>query len=531
MEIPMTGFERISLLLLEDDIDDYGLIARQLKNEKCEFVVEWAHDLALAIEKLQSGSYDVIISDLHLPDSAGLATISELRLQCEQTPIIVLTSMEDDRIERNIMEVKAQDYLVKGELGGRAIARAVLNVVQRHKAMKDITDLVLDQQRNQQMLKEQAELLKKKNLHLEQLNRTAQEFVDNVSHDFRTPLTVIKDYASIISEGMVGDINDEQRRMLDKVSVRVDDLNIMVDDLLDVSKLESGLLGAWRRDCSMQEIIERLESMLQQRAQVKNVQFEVEIEDNLPEVYCDSDKAGRVITNLAVNAIKFAGDGGQVKLWAKADTMNNQILVGVTDNGPGIDEDSLEQIFQRFKQLRSGESTTKGFGLGLSIAQRLCRLNLGSLMVESQLGEGSTFKFSVPVLNHREIVTRWLSNKDIEFEMVQVIEVEVDNDLTLTDCNELDKFLNCQLRRDDLLFRVDDHTWWIVMAVPQNESQMWFTRAEKEFNKTNRNRPIGPLPNYKANVRSQWGVGEPTEDLLQSFELLVEETYGVEAMV
>ena len=519
----MTNIETIRLLLVEDDSVDCRQIVRQLRDERCEFIVQHAETLHSAVDKLQSERFDVIISDLHLPDSAGLETVSELRRACARTPIIVLTALEDERVERDIMAVKAQDYLVKGEFGGRAIARAVLHVVQRQQAMDEITELILEQEQSKQQLAEQAELLQRKNERLQQVNKTAQEFVDHVSHDFRTPLTVIKDYATIIREGMVGDINDDQRLMLDKVSIRVDDLNIMVDDLLDVSKLESGLLGAWRRVCRVEDVVDRAVSMLSQRACVKNVALEVDLEPDLPEVYCDCDKVGRVITNLAVNAIKFAGDGGKVKLWAKADESERQVVVGVTDDGPGIDESALEQIFQRFEQLDGMPTSSKGFGLGLSIAQQLCRLNLGELNVESQLGLGSTFSFGLPMNRPAEILRRWLASKSKTTDALHAVEVAIDSDDAQPTCDEFDQFLNCLLRRNDLLFRIAADRWLIVISAPEQEQQLWFARAEKEFDRTNRNRPLGTLPEYQATRRCRWNSQDSHESIVQDFQSIFEE--------
>jgi signal transduction histidine kinase len=524
----MQPTETMHILLLEDDPDDHRLITRHLGSEQCKFVVDWAPTLASAVEKLGEQSYDVIITDLHVPDSAGLETVTSLRRACTWTPIIILTSLDDDYVESNLMEVNAQDYLVKGEFGGRAIARAILHVVKRHQATCEITDLVAKQQKNQQQLKQQALLLKEKNRRLEKLYKTAHEFVDNVSHDFRTPLTVIKDYASIIREGMVGSINEEQQGMLDKVSVRVDDLNIMVDDLLDVSKLESGLLGAWRRNCRIENVVQRTLSMLEQRAQVRQVELRLDIEDDLPEVYCDADKVARVITNLAVNAIKFAGAQGQVRLWVEADPAGNQVIVGVTDDGPGIDESCLQQIFRRFEQIDEMQTPVKGFGLGLNIAQQLCRLNLGELGVQSQVGKGSTFSFTLPTVNPVEVVRRWSKVGKTGVDLLQVIQVTADRQSSEAELGELDKFLSCLLHRNDLLFHVRPGCWLIALAVPAEESQEWFSRAEKEFQKMNRNRPAGALPDYQAKLRCQWDAQVTHEEIVTGFASLLEESEEAE---
>ncbi len=519
----MIDADTIKVLLLEDDADDHRLTSKLLRTEKCQFDIDWAQTLAAAIEKLSQQAYDIVITDLSVPDSFGFETVAQLRAHCGQTPIIVLSSLEDEDVERDILLAGAQDYLVKGEFSKRIVTRAILHAVQRQQSVNEVNALVSELEQSQQQLQEQSLLLQKKNRHLRRLYKTAQEFVDNVSHDFRTPLTVIKDYVSIIREGMVGNVNDEQQTMLDKVSVRADDLNHMVDDLLDASKLESGLLGAWRRNVQMKDIIERAESLLEQRALVKNIELVVECDASLPDVYCDADKVGRVITNLAINAIKFAGDQGRVRLWAEADPAGHQVVVGVTDNGPGIEKKSLDQIFQRFQQLNTHiKSTVKGFGLGLNIAQQLCKLNLGEMGVQSQLGKGSTFSFTIPTANPSEVLRRWLTVNETYADSLRVVEITVDGDANLTSCDEFDGFLNCLLRCNDLLFRTTSQTWLLVMAVSPYESGKWFKRAKAEFNKANRNRPLGPLPDYRAETRNQWDAQDSKDAILLDFEALVQ---------
>src|SRR5262249_54073804 len=126
---------------------------------------------------------------------------------------------------------------------------------------------------------------------------------------------------------------------------------------------------------------------------------------------CDPEKIGRVITNLAINAMKFCAEGGRARIWARADDGSDDVVVSVTDNGPGIAPESLQEIFQRFKQLdQNVRASTKGFGLGLNIARELVRLNFGEIEVESSVGMGSTFRFTIPKASARAIVPRWLAS-------------------------------------------------------------------------------------------------------------------------
>lgn len=509
----------IRILLLEDDPADREILAYKLRNQRSQFELEWVESMVDAIKTLAEQTFDAIITDLSVTDSQGLATVSRLKEYCGQAPIIVLTGLVDESVEKQILSAGAQDYLVKGEFGKRDIERAVLHAVLRQQAMNQVNSLVAELKQSQQLQHEQALQLVEKNQRLTQLYKTTQEFVDNVSHDFRTPLTVIKDYVAIIREGMVGDINPQQQSMLDKVGVRADDLNNMVDDLLDASKLESGLLNVLRRRVSVPQMIDRASSMLRQRAEVRGVLLHVDLPDELPDVYCDSDKVCRIISNLAVNAIKFAGDPGRVRLWADHDPLQQHVVIGVSDNGAGIEPAELEKIFERFRQLDGDVKTaSKGFGLGLNIARQLCRLNFGEIGVESEPGQGSTFSFTIPLHDPAEVLRRSIGDDRQRKEKSVAMSIQPVEDVSESEANELDNFLNCLLRGDDLLFRVDTDRWLLIANSHQHEEHCWYDRAMKELAKTNRNRPLGPLPEFKPNVLCHWTCKDTVESVLADFE-------------
>ena len=363
------------------------------------------------------------------------------------------------------------------------------------------------------------ELLEKKNRRLSRLYKMAHRFVDNVSHEFRTPLTVIKEYVALMSEGLVGDISEEQARLLNVVEDRADDLNTMVDDMLDVSKLEAGLLGVWRKNCQIADIIVHVRSNLEKKATVKGVHLEIDVDDNLSAIYCDAEKVGRVIINLVVNAIKFSGEPGHVRLWVQEDVASCEIVIGVTDNGPGIDQESLAEIFRRFRQLGSNSrGSTKGFGLGLNIAKELVDLNFGRMNVESEVGHGSTFSFTVPLADPRELMQRCLDrihHLRNGSSVVSIVIARIDDSLDSALVDDVDSFLNYLLRRNDLLFRAGAHGWLIVLPTVNCELEKFFARVTKSRNDANRNRPHGPLPEIEMRVEGTWNVADHREQILE----------------
>jgi PAS domain S-box-containing protein len=317
-------------------------------------------------------------------------------------------------------------------------------------------------------------LLTTTNERLSNLYEAAQQFVDNVAHEFRTPLTVIKEFAAIMEEGLVGELNAEQQDYLHTICARVDDLNGLVNDMLDLSRLEAGLVGAARRRCTIQDIVGRVQSTLERRASASNVAFSVELEDGLPDLYCDPEKIGRVVINLAVNAFKYGGEKGGVQLRVRRSSVAAEVLVDVTDHGPGIPAEKLETIFERFSQAGGLRDTAKGFGLGLSIVRELVGLNFGAVSVKSELGEGSTFSFSVPTFDPQAIVARYvarLAKHRPPLFLVSDIRISASGPLDPAFSDECDAFLQHQARQDELLLRLGPE-FWILLTADKRDSEV-----------------------------------------------------------
>jgi hypothetical protein len=303
---------------------------------------------------------------------------------------------------------------------------------------------------------------------------TAHHFVDNVAHEFRTPLTVIKEFASIMDEGLVGAMNAEQSDYLRVICARVDDLNGLVNDMLDLSRLEAGLIGVSRRECAVPDIVGRVEAILERRAKASNVDFAVEIEAGLPALFCDPEKIGRVLINLGINAFKYGGDRGGVRLWARRSGNPREIVIGVTDRGPGIPAEKLEMIFERFKQAGGLRDTAKGFGLGLSIVRELADLNLGEIAVESVVGEGTTFSLTLPVFDPPAIVGRYIAKLARERSSsfyVSDIRISVSGAADAAAAADCEAFLQQQVKREDLLMRLGPDSW-ILLTVDKRDADV-----------------------------------------------------------
>lgn len=254
-------------------------------------------------------------------------------------------------------------------------------------------------------------IIGQQNVELSRMADRAHRVVDDVSHEFRTPLAVIKEFASIIRDGIAGPVSDDQARYLEIMSGAVVDLNHMVEDLLDSSKLRAGILRVERQGHSVADIFEAVRPTLERKASSRSIRIVEEIADGLDRVFADEEKVRRVITNLMTNAIKFSPEGGQIVLSAGSGPRQGEISVSVTDRGPGLSAEEIAQIFGRFQQTDSGRDVTaKGFGLGLSIAHELTGLNLGRISVLSRKGAGSTFSFTLPACDTGSVLSHYFES-------------------------------------------------------------------------------------------------------------------------
>ncbi len=478
--------QSIRVLLVDDDSADAELTRRTLSEIRSpRFTVESTASLSEAVELQSQHKCDVVLLDLGLPDSPSTETLAQFREACrDESPIIVLTGLVDEQRALEAVESGAQDYMTKDDITSDLFARSIRYALSRQN--------LLHQVRNTN------ELLEEKNRRLAQLYDTAQQFVENVSHEFRTPLTVIREFTSIIRDGLDGPVTSKQAEHLNKVLHRTDDLSLMVDDMLDISRLEAGLLGVWRRPCQASDLIDNVVGLLKGRAASKSVSLSTNMPSDLPELYCDEEKVRRVIMNLTVNAIKFAPEGGTVEVWARIVEGSLDVEIGVHDNGPGISNENLQVIFDRFKQVDQGLTTsTKGFGLGLNIAKELVALNLGSINVASTPGHGSTFAFTVPPLKAEVIFDRFLARLTAALRAKpEICLYSVDANSSKSDAAVvIDEFLQRSVRANDLVMSNGKTHWVIVAPCLESDYERMVERLASDWNSFARNSPqIKSLP-------------------------------------
>jgi signal transduction histidine kinase len=216
-----------------------------------------------------------------------------------------------------------------------------------------------------------------------------------MSHELRTPLNAILGYTELILDNIYGETPDKMREVLDRVQRNGRHLLGLINDVLDLSKIEAGELTLTLADYSLKDVVHSVFGAVEPLANEKHLAFKVDVPPNLPGGHGDERRLTQVLLNLVGNAIKFT-DQGEVVI--KASTANGSFTVAVRDTGPGIGAADQAKIFEEFKQVDSFLTRKKGgTGLGLSISKRIIEMHGGRLSVESDLGRGSTFSFTLPV--------------------------------------------------------------------------------------------------------------------------------------
>ena len=248
-----------------------------------------------------------------------------------------------------------------------------------------------------QEIQEKSRQLETANERLKELDRLKSDFVSNVSHELRTPLTAIKGAVDLLLREVPGPLNENQTHHLSRVRSNTQHLAGLINDLLDLSKIEEGKIELDAGRVSLGGLVHEVMETVKPMAAEKPVLLEVEVPEPSVLVWADRDKVTQVLMNLIGNAIKFTPCDGTIGVSA-ANDLKGWVRVSIRDAGPGIPASEQEKIFEQFYQVtQDGGPKPKGTGLGLAISKSLVELHGGKIWVESEEGRGSTFSFTLPV--------------------------------------------------------------------------------------------------------------------------------------
>ena len=395
---------RQKILIVDDEREIRTLLSKALTKHG-GFQIDVSENGEEALKKMEGDQFDLVLTDLMMPKMDGLELISRVAASQPNTLTVLMTGHVSIDSALEAMKRGASDYLTKP-----------LNLDEMFIRLRK----VLEERNRFVSLKDYASELERANQELKRLDQLKSEFVSVASHELRTPLAAIKNSVHLILKGRTGAINEAQTKFLSMAERNIDRLTNILNDLLSLSRIESGRIEMRMETLNIRELLEWITVSLSPQAQVKSIRLEAEIADVLPLVYADRDKIEQIMTNLIGNALKFTPEEGQVLVTAHPPPADPEgkggqmVSVSVQDTGPGISAEHLEAIFEKFYQVEGSlQRSVGGTGLGLAITKGLVEALNGKIWVESEVGSGSTFTFTLPVSQgeRREPYFRLILNK------------------------------------------------------------------------------------------------------------------------
>lgn len=372
----------MNVLIIDDDHNARKTMGNILRAKG--FEVEEAGTGAEAVASCGVKFFNLALIDLRLPDISGLEVLKAVSGINEDTIPIMMTGCASLDSSIEAMNKGVYSYITKP-----VNMDAALVVIEKG----------LEKQRlsleNKRLLKE----LTAANEKLKELDKRKSVFVANVSHEFKNPLTVIKEALSIIIDGVAGDINPGQKEFLSSAKRNIERLSRLVTDLLDISRIEAGRMEMRRENFDLAILVNEILIDYERELAKKEIYFKKDLPAEIGAIWADRDKISEVVINLLNNAVKYTPAGGEVGI--KLIGKENELYFEISDTGPGIAEEYKDKIFDKFERITAEKA--EGTGLGLSIAKDIVELHKGRIWVESPAWkslpagrQGSRFIFALP---------------------------------------------------------------------------------------------------------------------------------------
>jgi signal transduction histidine kinase len=368
----------LRILLVEDNEGDARLLREMFRSE-APGSFELTHLLRMsdATVHLAKGSTDIILLDMGLPDAHGLDTVRMAYAAAPTIPLIVISGLDDEALAAQAMKEGAQDYLIKGQIENRALPRALRHAIERHR------------------MQAEADLVRTNKLQFK------DEFLSHVSHELRSPLTAIYQFVTILLDRLAGELNPEQIEYLSIILRNTKQLQSMINDLLEVTRMQASKLKIDLQCISPSAAILDAVNTLRGAAEAKRITLTSSIADPLPPICADPTRLLQILIILLDNAIKFTPPDGIVNLHAGIFAEDPALLLlTVSDSGCGIAPDMTERIFDRlFQTAHPDVGGRNGLGLGLYICKDLVNRQGGRIWASASHGQGAVLSVVLPVFS------------------------------------------------------------------------------------------------------------------------------------
>jgi CheY-like chemotaxis protein len=504
----------LRILLLEDNAVDSEAIVKVLLKRFADSSIDVVCSLHEGLQTASDGDYDVILSDLSLPDCDGLEAVVKLVRENPASPLIVLTGVESAEVSVQAIADGAQDYLVKGRLTPDLLERTINHSIQRHNLFRRNGELLNSYQESRWMLE-------KKNRKLEKLYRITRDFLESVSAELRDPLSELVEQVSKLREPNPFASEQPHDRLVQRIGDRINDLQLLVDDMTDISVMESGLLHVARCQCDIREIFAQVLPKITRKVEAGGVKVECNVSRSLPLLFCDGEKAARVLLNLAVDAAKVSPPAVKLHLAANAGSEGDVVVDVLAEQAieEGSDPANIETCV---------EPVAEASGIAVGIARELVDLNLGQFTVEHRIAESTDeiagksqyrgFRFTIPmnqpVQIARRLIDRLASDPD-SIPSMSLIKLSMSDDVSEQDAWAMYQFLLGFLRQNDLIFPVRRNQFLLLISIPTVERQAFFDRLADRHGERNHAAAEVKLPGYETINIGTWNLADRDEEIFE----------------
>ena len=405
--------EKIKILMIDDDKEDFQIIELIVKNiVHQKYSLDWTPSFSEGLKLIAQQQHDVYLVDYKLGAKTGLELIKKAIEQGCEAPLIILTGDNNFEIDRQALKAGASDYIVKGSLTAQIFERSIRYAIANANQKKELNRLNAEleervknrtlalEQTLVELEKFQQELIESKNNAeraaqvAEDASKSKTHFLSSMSHEIRTPMNAILGFTKVVLDT---DLTEKQREYLNAIKVSGDILIVLINDILDLAKVESGKMTFVKEPFKLASCINEAIQLSASTIDGKSFKLEKKYDSAIPEVLIgDKVRLHQIILNLLSNAIKFTTKG---KITLGVRLLNDEaekvtVEFSVSDTGIGIPENKLKTIFEKFEQ--ASDKTAKmygGTGLGLPIAKQFIELQGGTISVKSKVNEGSVFTF------------------------------------------------------------------------------------------------------------------------------------------
>ena len=393
-----------NILIVDDTPENLQVLSATLSDQG--YKIRGVINGKMAIRAARSSSPDLILLDIKMPEMDGYEVCTQLKVdpKTSEIPVIFISALDEVLDKVTAFQVGGVDYITKPFHVAEVLAR-----IEHQLTIQRLKKQLID--RNTEL---QQEIIERKKAEeaAAAASLAKSQFVANMSHELRTPLNAILGFTQVMSrDSSLDHENHENLRIINRSGQHLLEL---INDVLDLSKIEAGIIGLDERSFDLYQLLDTLEEMFQIKAESKSLQLRFFVQPNVPQYIKTDEKKLRVcLINLLGNALKFTEDGGNI--WLRASVPDNQqpakseiypnaisaeecvILFEVEDTGVGIAIAEIEKLFEAFVQTEAGKQAADGTGLGLTITKKYVQIMGGDIAVESLLGEGSSFKFNIRV--------------------------------------------------------------------------------------------------------------------------------------